>query len=199
MIGLIGWAVIFAIMLAWEGVGLVKHHSEWPTLSDMLRAVTRPTAGRWLMFAVWLWIGWHLFIRGWDFFLAGQIRAPLHADANPKPPHQLWTQVIIPLAGFYVMFAGLLVANRRPPQAIQRPRHGSALARYALRTTLAGYLLFVAIIGLYSLIAGSWTSGFFRSSIWGGAFLGFVAGVPAFLVLSTVEARVRQRHDAGIT
>jgi len=22
-----------------------------------------------VLFALWLWVGWHLFIRGWEFFL----------------------------------------------------------------------------------------------------------------------------------
>ena len=66
-----------------------------------------------------------------------------------------------------------------------------------MRTTLSGYLVFVTIIGLYSLIAGSWASGFFGSSIWGGAFLGFVVAVPAFLILSATEERLRQRRDSG--
>jgi hypothetical protein len=25
--------------------------------------------GRVLLFALWLWLGWHLFVRGWSFFL----------------------------------------------------------------------------------------------------------------------------------
>jgi hypothetical protein len=25
--------------------------------------------GRFILFGFWLWLGWHLFIRGWAFFL----------------------------------------------------------------------------------------------------------------------------------
>jgi hypothetical protein len=25
--------------------------------------------GRFILFGLWLWLGWHLFIRGWAFFL----------------------------------------------------------------------------------------------------------------------------------
>ena len=198
MIGLAGWAVLFALLLTWEGLGLVKKNSDWPTISDMFRAVTRPTAGRWLIFALWLWIGWHLFIRGWDFFLAGQIRNPLHGDGGGEPPRQLWTQVIIPLVGFYVMMVGLLAANRRPHrQPVRGPEDRSTLVRHVFRVTVPGYLLFVTIIGLYSLFAGSWASGFFRSSVWGGAFLAFVAALPTFLIVSRTESWLRRRRAAG--
>lgn len=71
MIGLVGWAVLFAAVLAWEGIGLVKQGDAWPTFSDMLRKVTHPVAGRWVLFGLWLWLGWHLFVRGWRFFLRG--------------------------------------------------------------------------------------------------------------------------------
>ena len=197
MIGLAGWAILFALLLTWEGLGLIKKNGDWPTISDMFRAVTRPTAGRWLIFALWLWIGWHLFIRGWDFFLAGQIRNPLHGDGGSEPPRQLWTKVIIPLVGFYAMLVGLLAANRRPRRPpIKGKEDRSALVRHAVRTTVAGYLLFVTIIGLYSVFAGSWTAGFFRSSVWGGAFLAFVAALPTFLILSRAESWLRNRRGA---
>jgi hypothetical protein len=29
----------------------------------------RYPVGRWAVFALWLWFGWHLFVRGWHFFL----------------------------------------------------------------------------------------------------------------------------------
>ena len=69
MIALAGWAVLIAAVLVWEGLGLVKPHDRWPTFSDMLRKVTHTAPGRWMLFGVWLWLGWHLFVRGWRFFL----------------------------------------------------------------------------------------------------------------------------------
>jgi uncharacterized protein DUF6186 len=69
MIGAIGWVVIVGALLTWEGLGLVNDHDRWPTVSDMLRTVTRATAGRWILFGLWLWLGWHLFIRGWHLLL----------------------------------------------------------------------------------------------------------------------------------
>jgi hypothetical protein len=29
----------------------------------------RYPAGRWVLFALWLWFGWHFFVRGWRFLL----------------------------------------------------------------------------------------------------------------------------------
>jgi hypothetical protein len=40
-----------------------------PTLSATFRAIMRYPFGRWALFAVWLWFGWHIFVRGWHFLL----------------------------------------------------------------------------------------------------------------------------------
>jgi hypothetical protein len=63
-----GWILIVGALLVWQGFGLMNGPT-WPTLSDMFRAFMRPLPGRLLLFGVWLWLGWHLFIRGWRFFL----------------------------------------------------------------------------------------------------------------------------------
>lgn len=67
-VAVVGWVVIIGALLAWQGVGLVRG-PEWPTLSDMFRAFMRPLPGRFVLFGLWLWLGWHLFVRGWRFFL----------------------------------------------------------------------------------------------------------------------------------
>jgi hypothetical protein len=69
-IAIVGWLVIVGALLVWQGIGLVRG-PEWPTLSDFFRAFMRNAPGRYLLFGLWLWLGWHLFIRGWDFFLRG--------------------------------------------------------------------------------------------------------------------------------
>ena len=61
------WAVVFAALLTVQGLGLAREG--WPTLSDMLRAVTRNPVARWILFGFWIWVGWHLFVRGWRFLL----------------------------------------------------------------------------------------------------------------------------------
>jgi hypothetical protein len=65
----VGWAVLLGALLVWEGIGLLRGGDSWPTLSDLIRTALRPRLGRALVFAVWLWVGWHLFVRGWRFFL----------------------------------------------------------------------------------------------------------------------------------
>lgn len=67
--GLVGWAVVMAILLAYQGLCLVRPNDQWPAFSDLLRVVMRYPAGRWVLFGLWLWSGWHFFVRGWRFFL----------------------------------------------------------------------------------------------------------------------------------
>jgi hypothetical protein len=69
VVALVGWAIILAAFLAWQGLAMVSGPS-FPTVSDMLGAVTRTVVGRWVLFAVWLWLGWHVFVRGWHLFLS---------------------------------------------------------------------------------------------------------------------------------
>ncbi|HEX6231190.1 MAG TPA: DUF6186 family protein [Actinomycetota bacterium] len=70
-VAIVGWVVIFAALFAWQGIGLARDDG-WPTMSDMIRAFTRPVPGRVVLFGMWLWLGWHVFIRGWEFFLRGR-------------------------------------------------------------------------------------------------------------------------------
>ena len=70
VVAITGWLVIVGVLLLWQGLALANA-PEWPTLSSILRAFMRPVAGRFLLFGLWLWLGWHVFIRGWRFFLRG--------------------------------------------------------------------------------------------------------------------------------
>jgi hypothetical protein len=67
-VGIAGWVVIVAAFLVWQGLALV-YTPAWPTMSEIFRTAMRPLLGRSIVFGVWLWIGWHLFVRGWSFFL----------------------------------------------------------------------------------------------------------------------------------
>ena len=67
-IAVVGWLGIVGALLVWQGIGLT-HGPEWPTLSDFFRSFMTVPFGRFLLFGLWLWLGWHLFIRGWSFFL----------------------------------------------------------------------------------------------------------------------------------
>ena len=69
VLGYLVWAVLLGAVFAWEGLGLADSRDRWPTFSDVIHVITRNPVGRWLLFALWLWLGWHLFIRGWSFFM----------------------------------------------------------------------------------------------------------------------------------
>ena len=82
VIGYLVWAVLFGALFAWEGLGLAGV-AGCPTLSDVFRLIMRYPAGRWALFALWLWVGWHAFIRGWHFLLrAGPCWQP---GRTPRP------------------------------------------------------------------------------------------------------------------
>ena len=67
-VAIFGWLVIVGAFLVWQGIGLVRG-SDWPTMSDFFRSFMTIPGGRAVMFALWLWLGWHLFLRGWTSFL----------------------------------------------------------------------------------------------------------------------------------
>ncbi len=69
-IAIVGWLLIVAALLGWQGIGLVRG-AEWPTLTDFFRAFMRPALGRVILFGLWLWLGWHLFVRDWTFVPEG--------------------------------------------------------------------------------------------------------------------------------
>jgi hypothetical protein len=69
IVPLVGYAVIVGALFAWQAVGLLRPGDDWPTLSELLHKVTRTAPGRWILFAAWLWVGWHVFVRGWRFLL----------------------------------------------------------------------------------------------------------------------------------
>src|SRR5438876_6102005 len=126
MIGIIGWAVVFAAMLIWEGLSLSLRGSQWPSISDMARSLTRPLAGRWLFFALWLWFGWHYFIRGWAFLLRGPAPGGGKGGGGSKSAGQLLGQVVFPLAIVYsFILATLVLANRH--RRAERPARAAAL------------------------------------------------------------------------
>jgi hypothetical protein len=58
-----GWIVIVSWLLVWQGLGLVNA-PQWPTLSELFRDFMRLPLGRYVLFGLWLWLGWHLFARG---------------------------------------------------------------------------------------------------------------------------------------
>jgi hypothetical protein len=69
VLGYVVWALLIGAVFAWEGLALSGISGSVPTLSATFRAIMRYPPGRWALFALWLWLGWHLFVRGWHFLL----------------------------------------------------------------------------------------------------------------------------------
>ena len=201
--GLVGWALIFGAFLLWEGLGLTIGH-QWPTLSHMLRAVTGPLPGRLALFGLWLWVGWHLFIRGWHFFLRGPLpEAPPPPGSGGLSLGQVWQHAIVPLTGFYALFLAMLAfsARRQVPLGHDAategtPARGDAWLRAVpgiLLTVAGGYVVFVAMIGAYVLVSGSDPGGLLGHAIRSGALLAFGVVAPGFILLSGA-ARLKHRR-----
>ena len=56
-----GYALLAVAAAAYQVAGLVLRRTA--TLGQALRRVTRLPAGRFVLLAGWLWVGWHTFVR----------------------------------------------------------------------------------------------------------------------------------------
>jgi len=59
---IIGFVAVIAALVTLEILGRRKI-ARIPTLSEWLGCVMRPRAGRAIILAGWLWLGWHYFAR----------------------------------------------------------------------------------------------------------------------------------------
>jgi hypothetical protein len=200
VIGYVIWAFLFAAMLVVEGLGLTLRGHEWPTVSDLFRTATRPVIGRWIFFALWLWVGWHFFIRGWEFFLRGPGAHAPSGSGGKKGFFATITQVVIPLLVLFTVFFTVGAASRKsiaydehvPAHAAPRVEWARFL-HYAIVTSVAGYGLFIALMGLYQLVTGS--SGIFISAVQYGAFLTFVIALPLFALIALARSKLRRMRS----
>ena len=60
-ITLVGYAVLATALVGCQVWALVSRRIA--TIGQAASGLARWRAGRWLMLAGWLWIGWHLFVR----------------------------------------------------------------------------------------------------------------------------------------
>jgi hypothetical protein len=206
--GFVAWALLLAAIMVVEALGLTLRGHQWPTLSDIFRVALRPEWSRWLLFAIWLWAGWHFFIRGWTFFLRGAgPRQPRHNLGGGKTFTQFVQQVLIPLLAFYAVLVTPVVmawrARRRGDWPARAEPHAGAIAaarapgrfaRRVLLTMLGGYALFVAAMGVYELIAGHAAGGIFPDAARNGALLAFAIALPVFVVLTAGEILLARRR-----
>lgn len=110
----------------------------------------------------------------------------------------LFLQYVVPLVATYALFVMMLVAyaRRRGPATrpdgvrqahVARRASWGRLLRLLLITSTAGYLTFLAIVGLYYWLLVRQSRLFIQQAVTGGAFLAYGVAVPAFLVLSWLE------------
>jgi hypothetical protein len=202
MIGSIGWVVIITALVTWEAVGLMVGHG-WPTLSHVAREATRSPVGRWVLFGGWLWLGWHLFIRGWQFFLRGPLAEGPHLGRSGSGFRGLLAEVLVLGVTLALTLTGLLRHDARHDETGQggsrQPVGLGVLLVRILLVAASCYAVLVGSIGLYVLVAGSDPSHLLRGAAGGGAVLAFGVVAPGFLVLSLLDAwiaRLRRGRPA---
>jgi hypothetical protein len=57
-----GYVVLFSTMVVFQFTAVLGRRV--PTLGSTLRLVSKCRGGRLSLLAGWLWLGWHLFVRG---------------------------------------------------------------------------------------------------------------------------------------
>ena len=57
-----GFLLLAAAIVTYQTLGLIRR--ETATLGQAVATLTRSRAGRLLLLAAWLWLGWHAFVRG---------------------------------------------------------------------------------------------------------------------------------------
>lgn len=58
---LVGYGLIVAALAGCQVASVVRRRI--PTIGQAASVVISRRAGRWLLLAGWLWVGWHLFVR----------------------------------------------------------------------------------------------------------------------------------------
>ena len=204
VIGLTGWAVLLGLCLAWEGLGLVFGHDHWPSMSDLLRTVSRPVIGRWILLALWIWLGWHLFVRGWQPLLRGE-QAPQH-PAVAMTLAQIVRQVLTPTLATFALVLGMIAMTARRARRAGSLRTPPAVPVGPLRQAgrivallLAGYGAFFAIVLTYYAVVANESPDFLRAAARGGAFITFAVALPGLLLLSAVAGANARRTRRSAT
>jgi threonine/homoserine/homoserine lactone efflux protein len=113
----------------------------------------------------------------------------------------VWGGVVAPLGSAYVGFLVMLVVYRRSAMPGRgpagRPPAWPALLRHLVATAIAGYVIFLAIVVVFSFVFADQGQAI-RQALTGGAFLGLV-GLVGLAALGWVEGRVRRppRSSSG--
>lgn len=208
VVGIVAWAAAIGSCLLVEGIALYRPHDAWPTFSDIMRLVTDAVVGRWLLFALWLWLGWHLFVRGWQFFLRAPAGEGSAAGAEsrralalaPVALEDVLRQDVVPLSIVYVLVLAMLAycARRIRRGDVSSPRKDarrgwSALLRHLLVTAGCGYAFFLGAVALFYGLVSNEEAELLQAAVTGGGFLAFVIAVPTFVLVSWTVAMAARR------
>jgi hypothetical protein len=107
-------------------------------------------------------------------------------------PLRIWA----PLVATFVVFLGFVLATVRRSGVARRtpPRVGTASIRRLVGTAIGGYATFLLIVLVFHrMIAGQRTV--MGTAAARGALLGFAVAIPAFLLLSWLEALLRHARE----
>jgi hypothetical protein len=55
------WGALALLLVATQAVAVMTRRI--PTIADLIKAMTRRPVVRVVLLAVWLWVGWHFFVR----------------------------------------------------------------------------------------------------------------------------------------
>jgi hypothetical protein len=197
VIGWMAWGLVLGAMFALEGLSLAKPGSGLPSFSDMFRAISSPLWGRWMLFAGWLWLGWHLFIRGWQFFLRGPTPgAPPLMPGGTLSASAALTQIVAPMLALYALAMALLIGfghRRRAGRPAVRGGPLGLLTHIAV-TAVPGFALFVAVNA--PLAAAGIIHGTLSQAIREGAVLDFVIVIPGLLLVTAFAQALAGRRGA---
>jgi Family of unknown function (DUF6256)/Family of unknown function (DUF6186) len=147
-VGYLVWAALFGALIAWEAIGLARPDDAFPTLSDAVRALMRYPVGRWVLFALWLWLGWHAFVRGWHLPLrssaSGAVLCSYPPAARPRWRGLMKGLASSTIGGYLVLMLVLIgyACLARPP--------GRFLASAATGTAL------LVAVAVPAFLAASW-------------------------------------------
>ena len=93
--GVAVWAILIGVFLGYQGFCLLSDDDRWPPITDIFRDVIRYPAGRWVLFGLWLWLGWHLFVRTLVSPPASSSSIQLLSSATVNGPYAMENSVTI--------------------------------------------------------------------------------------------------------
>jgi Family of unknown function (DUF6256) len=105
-------------------------------------------------------------------------------------------RIVAPLVASFALFLAVLAASvrHRTESTKGRPRDFRSFLRWIVVTVSGGYVAFLSIVFVFHrILAGQ--RDVLGQAARGGAVLAYVIALPAFVLLSRIEAALRERRD----